>query len=86
MLLRRSLSHNMALVYCAEEDIFSSFSTWSYLLLMGKAEILSAKDVKINFLFLKKKKKNIYIWLCYFVASADAVSLLFPLSGEEAWR
>lgn len=51
MLLRRSLSHNMALVYCAEEDIFSSFSTWSYLLLMGKAEILSAKDVKINFLF-----------------------------------
>lgn len=83
MLLRRSLSHNMALVYCAEEDIFSSFSTWSYLLLMGKAEILSAKDVKINFLF---KKKKIYIWLCYFVASADAVSLLFPLSGEEAWR
>lgn len=84
MLLRRSLSHNMALVYCAEEDIFSSFSTWSYLLLMGKAEILSAKDVKINFLF--KKKIYIYIWLCYFVASADAVSLLFPLSGEEAWR
>lgn len=85
MLLRRSLSHNMALVYCAEEDIFSSFSTWSYLLLMGKAEILSAKDVKINFLF-KKKYIYIYIWLCYFVASADAVSLLFPLSGEEAWR
>lgn len=83
MLLRRSLSHNMALVYCAEEDIFSSFSTWSYLLLMGKAEILSAKDVKIKFLL---KNIYIYIWLCYFVASADAVSLLFPLSGEEAWR
>lgn len=62
MLLRRSLSHNMALVYCAEEDIFSSFSTWSYLLLMGKAEILSAKDVKINFLF----KKNIYIYISIF--------------------
>lgn len=27
---------------------------------MGKAEILSAKDVKINFLF--KKKKYIYIF------------------------